>query len=335
MTAAISDDEIIEIAKNIYNTEINALIKRRDELSYNFIKAAKKIVDCKGKVVLTGIGKTGIIARKISATLASTGTTSTYMNSTEGLHGDLGIITKNDIVIAISNSGESGEISAIIPAIKNIGAYIIAMTGNVNSSLARTSDLVLDTHVDEEGCPLNLAPMSSTTSALVMGDALAGCLMKLRNFSPQNFAMYHPGGSLGRKLLTRVKNLMKSGESLALCFEDSAIDDVIILMNEKKLGIVCVIKKNDKKNNEETKLIGIITEGDIRRALKHKENFFNLKAKDIMTVNYTKIDKEAMATEALSLMEDRPSQINVLPVFDEEKEEFVGIIRIHDLLKLR
>ncbi len=321
----MSDKEIIEIAESIYTAEIEALIKRRDNLSTDFIKAAKKILDCKGKVVLTGIGKTGIIARKISATLASTGTTSAYMNSTEGLHGDLGLINSEDIVIAISNSGENTEIMSIIPAIKNIGAFIIGMTGNINSSLAQVSDIVLDTHVDKEGCPLNLAPMASTTSALVMGDALAGCLMKLRNFKPQNFAMYHPGGSLGRKLLTKVKNLMKFGESLALCNKESAIDDVVILMNDKKLGIVCVM--------ENEKLLGIITEGDIRRALKHKEGFFNLKAKDIMNINYTKVDMEAMATDALSLMEDRPSQINVLPVFN--KEEFIGIIRIHDLLKVK
>lgn len=321
----MTDKEIIEIAQGIYTTEIEALIKRRDNLDENFIKAAKKILDCKGKVVLTGIGKTGIIARKISATLASTGTTSAYMNSTEGLHGDLGLVNSEDIVIAISNSGENTEIMSIIPAIKNIGAFIIGMTGNIKSSLAQVSDIVLDTHVDKEGCPLNLAPMSSTTSALVMGDALAGCLMKLRNFKPQNFAMYHPGGSLGRKLLTRVKNLMKSGDVLALCTKDSPMEQIVILMNEKKLGIVCVM--------ENEKLLGIITEGDIRRALKHKENFFNLRAEDIMTVNYTKIDKEAMATDALSLMEDRPSQINVLPVFD--KDNFIGIIRIHDLLKVR
>lgn len=321
----MTDKEIIEVAESIYTTEIEALIKRRDNLDENFIKAAKSILCCKGKIVLTGIGKTGIIARKISATLASTGTTSTYMNSTEGLHGDLGLINAEDIVIAISNSGENTEIMSIIPAIKNIGAFIIGMTGNVKSSLAEVSDIVLNTHVDREGCPLNLAPMSSTTSALVMGDALAGCLMKLRNFKPQNFAMYHPGGSLGRKLLTKVKNLMKSGDSLALCNKENKIDDIVILMNEKKLGIVCVI--------EDSKLIGIITEGDIRRALKHKENFFNLKAQDIMTVNYTKIGMEAMATDALSLMEDRPSQINVLPVFDNAK--FVGIIRIHDLLKVK
>lgn len=321
----MTDKEIIEIAKSVYTAQIEALIKRKENLSENFIKAAKKILECKGKVVLTGIGKTGIIARKISATLASTGTTSTYMNSTEGLHGDLGLVNSNDIVIAISNSGENTEIMSIIPAIKNIGAYIIGMTGNINSSLAKVSNIVLDTHVDREGCPLNLAPMASTTSALVMGDALAGCLMKLRDFKPQNFAMYHPGGSLGRKLLTKVENLMKSGTSLAICNKESAIDDIVILMNDKKLGIVCVIEKEN--------LIGIITEGDIRRALKHRENFFTLKAKDIMTINYTKIDMSAMATDALSLMEDRPSQINVLPVFDKEK--FIGIIRIHDLLKIK
>ena len=308
------DQEIIEIAKNIYETEIKSLELRMNKLSENFVKVVRKIYDCKGKVVVTGIGKTGIIGKKISATFASTGTTSIFMNSTEGLHGDLGIINPEDIVLAISNSGESDEIIAIMPAIKNIGAYIIAMTGNINSRLAKASDLYINTHVEEEGCPINLAPMSSTTNALVMGDALAGCLMKLRNFSPQNFAMYHPGGSLGRKLLTRVGNLMKTGEALALCKADTSMEDIVILMSEKKLGVVCVM------NNE-------------NNILSHKEEFFKLKAKDIMTTKYTKVDKEEMATQALSIMEDRPHQINVLPVFD--KDEFVGVIRIHDLLKVR
>ena len=298
-----------------------------NKLSENFVKVVRKIFDCKGKVVVTGIGKTGIIGKKISATFASTGTTSIFMNSTEGLHGDLGIINPEDIVLAISNSGESDEILAIMPAIKNIGAYIIAMTGNINSRLAKASDLYINTHVDEEGCPLNLAPMSSTTNALVMGDAIAGCLMKLRNFSPQNFAMYHPGGSLGRKLLTKVGNLMKTGEALALCKADTSMEDIVILMSEKKLGVVCVM------NDDNSLLVGIITEGDIRRALSHKEKFFSLKASDIMTTNYTKVDKEEMATQALSIMEDRPHQINVLPVFDDNN--FVGVIRIHDLLKVR
>lgn len=323
----LEDKKIIEIAKNIYETEIQSLIKRKENISENFIEATKKILSCEGKVVITGIGKTGLIGQKISATFASTGTTSIFMNSTEGLHGDLGIINPNDIVIAISNSGESDEILSILPAIKNIGAFIIAMTGNLKSRLALGSDLVLNTHVDEEGCPLNLAPMSSTTNALVLGDALAGCLMKMRDFTPQNFAMYHPGGSLGRKLLTRVRNLMKKDSELAICKKESSIEDVLILMNEKRLGVVCVF-------NEENKILeGIITEGDIRRALKHKENFFKLKAENIMTVNYTKVDVDIMATEALSIMEDRPNQINVLPVFENEK--FIGIIRIHDLLKVK
>lgn len=317
--------EILELAKNIYTIEIESLIERRNKLTDKFVEAVYKILECKGKIVITGIGKTGLIGKKISATFASTGTTSIFMNSTEGLHGDLGIINQEDIVIAISNSGESDEILSIIPAIKNIGAYIIAMTGNEKSRLAKEANLVLNTHVNEEGCPLNLAPMSSTTNALVMGDALAGCLMKVRNFSPQNFAMYHPGGSLGRKLLTKVENLMKIGEELAISSENTSMEDLVILMNEKKLGVVCIIEKE--------KLVGIITEGDIRRALKHKEEFFKLKAKDIMTQNYTKVDKDVMATEALSIMEDRPHQINVLPVFDKDK--FIGVIRIHDLVKVR
>jgi len=313
----------IEVIKT-FNQDKKSYAKYKDKPN---VKVVRKIFDCKGKVVVTGIGKTGIIGKKISATFASTGTTSIFMNSTEGLHGDLGIINPEDIVLAISNSGESDEILAIMPAIKNIGAFVIGMTGNINSRLAKASDLYINTHVDEEGCPLNLAPMSSTTNALVMGDAIAGCLMKLRNFSPQNFAMYHPGGSLGRKLLTKVGNLMKTGEALALCKADTSMEDIVILMSEKKLGVVCVM------NDDNSLLVGIITEGDIRRALSHKEKFFSLKASDIMTTNYTKVDKEEMATQALSIMEDRPHQINVLPVFDDNN--FVGVIRIHDLLKVR
>lgn len=320
----MKNNEIVEFAKSIYKIEIEELVKAKEKLSDNFVETVKKILECRGKVVITGIGKTGLVGRKICATLASTGTKSMFMNSTEGLHGDLGMVGKEDLVIAISNSGESDEIVSILPAIKNIGSYIIALTGNVNSRLAKASDLVVDVGIEVEGCPLNLAPMSSTTSVLVFGDALAATLMKLRNFQPENFAMYHPGGSLGRKLLTKVENLMHSGEKLAICNEETLMENLLIQMSSKRLGILCVM--------EEDKLVGIITEGDIRRALQKKEQFFNLKAKDIMTKQYVKIDKCAKATEALVIMENRENQISVLPVFDGEK--FVGVVRIHDLLKI-
>lgn len=324
----IKNTEIIEIAKNIISTEIKGLEKLTNSLGNEFVEAAHMIYEGKGKVVITGIGKTGAIGRKMAATLASTGTTTIFMNSTEGLHGDLGMINSEDIVIGISNSGESDEILHIMPAIKNIGARIIAMTGNVNSRLAKEAELVLFCGVDSEGCPLNLAPMASTTSAIALGDALAGVLMRMRNFQPQNFAMYHPGGSLGRRLLSRVKNLMKTGEELGVCSPDTVMKDIVLLMNEKRLGILCVM--------EEDKLVGVITEGDIRRAISHEEDFFKFSAKDIMTRKYKSVESEMLASEVLSHMEEGDYQISVMPVFDSlDKNKFVGIVRIHDLLKLK
>ena len=282
------------------------------------------ILESKGKVVVTGIGKSGLIGKKIAATLASTGTYAVFMNSAEGLHGDLGMISKDDVVLAISNSGNSDEIVAILPSIKKIGAKIVAMTGNRNSKLGRAADKILNIGVKREGCPLNLAPMSSTTSTLVMGDALAAILIKMRDFKPENFALYHPGGSLGKRLLMRVSDVMHKDDKIPFCDKESSIDNVILVMTEKRLGAVCVMNGD--------LMVGIITEGDIRRALKRKEEFFNLKAKDIMTRNFTRVSEDSMAIDALELMENRESQISVLPVFKDVK--LVGIVRVHDLLNV-
>ena len=321
----LEDQEMIVVAQGIIDTEIQGLEKLKKSIGRELIEAAKTIYESRGKLIITGIGKTGAIGRKIAATLSSTGTTTIFMNSTEGLHGDLGMVNPEDIVIGISNSGESDEILHIIPAIKNIGAKVFAMTGNPNSRLAQEAEIVLFCGVESEGCPLNLAPMASTTSALALGDALAGVLMKMRDFRPQNFAMYHPGGSLGRRLLSRVKNLMKTGEDLALCSPDTKMKDVILKMNEKRLGILCVMEKE--------KLVGIITEGDIRRALSREEEFFTFHAEEIMTKQYKKVEQDMLANEALSYMEEGKYQISVMPVF--HKEKFVGVVRIHDLLKLK
>ncbi|MGL5050749.1 MAG: KpsF/GutQ family sugar-phosphate isomerase [Fusobacteriaceae bacterium] len=315
--------DIVNYAKSIFDEEIEALKVVKEKISQEIAQISELILNCSGKVVITGIGKSGIIGKKIAATLASTGTLAVFMNSAEGLHGDLGIIDSKDVVIAISNSGNSDEILSILPSIKQIGAKIVAMTGNVNSGLGQAADYVLDIGVDSEACPLNLAPMSSTTATLVMGDALAAVLIKLRNFKPENFAVYHPGGSLGRRLLMKVKDVMHSGEKLPTCSGESSMDEVVIIMSNKRLGTVCVI--------EENKMIGIITEGDVRRALRRKNEFFNLKAEEIMTKNFIKIEESKMAIDALELMENRESQISVLPVFNKEK--IVGVVRIHDLLK--
>ncbi|MEG1183553.1 MAG: KpsF/GutQ family sugar-phosphate isomerase [Cetobacterium sp.] len=314
--------DIKKIAQDLFDKEICELEKVKNKISDSLEVVVNLILESKGKVVITGIGKSGIIGKKIAATLASTGTHAVFMNAAEGLHGDLGIISKNDIVIAISNSGNSDEVLSIIPSIKKIGAILVAMTGNPNSSLGKLSNAILNIGVEQEGCPLNLAPMSSTTSTLVMGDALATVLIKARNFKPENFAVYHPGGSLGRRLLMKVKDVMH--KDLPIVATDSDMDNVIMTMTKKRLGVVCIVE-NDI-------LLGIITEGDIRRALKMKDKFFNLKAEDIMTTNYTYATEDIMALDALELMENRESQISVLPVLDGKK--VVGVVRIHDLLNV-
>ncbi|MGL5088984.1 MAG: KpsF/GutQ family sugar-phosphate isomerase [Cetobacterium sp.] len=314
--------DIKKIAQDLFDREICELEKVKNKISDSLEVVVNLILKSKGKVVITGIGKSGIIGKKIAATLASTGTLTVFMNSAEGLHGDLGMINKDDIVIAISNSGNSDEVISIIPSIKKIGATVVAMTANPNSRLGKESFAVLDIGVEKEGCPLNLAPMSSTTSTLVMGDALATVLITARNFKPENFAVYHPGGSLGRRLLMKVKDVMH--KDLPIVELRSDMDTVIMTMTKKRLGLVCVV------NNEE--LLGIITEGDIRRALKMKDKFFSMKAEDIMTKNYTRATEDIMALDALELMENRENQISVLPVLMDKK--VVGVVRIHDLLNV-
>lgn len=312
--------QIKEIAENIFDTEIEALKCVKNRLGDELEKIAQLILNAKGKVVITGIGKSGLIGRKIASTLSSTGTTAIFMSSAEGVHGDLGVINKDDIVIAISNSGNAPEVLAIIPAVKRIGATLIGMTGNKESTLAKNSLYVMDIGVEKEGCPLNLAPMASSTATLVMGDALATILMKMRDFKSEDFAVFHPGGSLGKKLLMRVKDVMN--RNIPTVEESDSIERVIMQMTKGRAGIVCIV--------ESDRLSGIITEGDIRRALENKKNFFDLKAKDIMTRDYTYTTEEAMVIEALELMERRENQISVLPVLDGKR--VIGIVRIHDLL---
>lgn len=314
--------DIKKIAQDLFDKEICELEKVKGKISDSLEIVVNLILNSKGKVVITGIGKSGIIGKKIAATLASTGTLAVFMNSAEGLHGDLGMINKNDIVIAISNSGNSDEVISIIPSIKKIGATLIAMTGNSNSRLGKEADAILDIGVEKEGCPLNLAPMSSTTSTLVMGDALATVLITARNFKPENFAVYHPGGSLGRRLLMKVRDVMHKDLPIAQLTSD--MDTVIMTMTKKRLGVVCIVENDE--------LLGIITEGDIRRALKMKDKFFTLKAEDVMTRDYTYATENIMALDALDLMENRESQISVLPVLSDK--QIVGVVRIHDLLNV-
>ena len=316
--------DIITFAKEVFDFEIEELKLVKDRISTELEKAVHMILESEGKVVVTGIGKSGIIGSKIAATLASTGTLAVFMNSAEGVHGDLGVIGPKDIVLAISNSGNTDETVSLLPSIRKIGAKIIAMTGNSNSKLGMGADCILNVGVSREGCPLNLAPMSSTTTTLVMGDALAAILIKMKNFKPENFAIYHPGGSLGKRLLMKVSDVMHSGDKIPYCDKESHVDDVILTMTKKRLGAVCVMNSDV--------MVGLITEGDIRRALEQKEKFFTLKAKNIMTTNFTRVDHESMAIDALRLMEYRENQISVLPVM--KSGNLVGIVRVHDLLNV-
>lgn len=316
--------DTIKSARDLFDSEIKELQRVRDKIDENIEKTVELILNSKGKVVITGIGKSGLIGKKIASTLASTGTHAIFMNSAEGLHGDLGMISPEDVVIAISNSGNSEEVLSLLPSIKRIGASLVAMTGNENSPLGRAAKYVLNIGIEKEGCPLNLAPMASATSTLVMGDALAAILIKKRNFKPENFAVYHPGGTLGRRLLMKVKDVMHKEDELPLVQKDSSVDEIILAMTKKRLGAVCVM--------DGEKMTGIITEGDLRRALAHKEKFFSLKAEDIMTKNFTEVEENIMAIEALDVMENRESQISVLPVMRDG--ELVGIVRVHDLLNV-
>ena len=320
----------IEEARKTFDIEIGELEKLRNRIDKRFEEMVDIILKLdNNKVVITGIGKSGHIGAKIAATLASTGTSAIFVNSAEALHGDLGMISRGDVVIAISNSGNSDEVLSILNPVRKIGAKLIAFTGNESSALAKNSDIIINIGVEKEACPLGTAPMSSTTATLVMGDALAAVLMKKKNFTESDFARYHPGGSLGKRLLLTVKDLMHIGEELPVLSQEEHIENVLMTLTKKKMGAVCISDSGKEKG----RLIGIITEGDIRRALSHKEEFFKYKAEDIMIKNPVSINVDAMALDALHLMENRESQISVLPVV--EKGNVVGIIRIHDLVGLR
>ena len=307
----------------IESAAIKNLEKKIDE---DFINAVKKIMDCRGRVVITGMGKSGHIGRKIAATLASTGTPSFFMHPAEAYHGDLGMVTEFDVVIAISNSGESSEIVNILPIIHRIGATIIAMSGKKNSTLGKNSDYFIDIGVEREACPLGLAPTASTTATLAMGDALAMALMDEKKFTSQDFALFHPGGALGRKLLLTVGDVMHSGENNPLVKIGSTVKDALFEMTAKGLGAVSVVD-SDKK------FVGIVTDGIIRRALEKDKNFIDEPVEHIMHKDALIISADKLAAAALSVMEKhKPRPVTVLPVVDSEKNP-VGMIHLTDLLR--
>ncbi|EAI5718471.1 KpsF/GutQ family sugar-phosphate isomerase [Campylobacter coli] len=307
----------LEIAKEVFEKEAQAILDLAKNLDENFNQAVNLMLNTKGRCIVSGMGKSGHIGAKIAATLASTGTPSFFIHPGEALHGDLGMLTPEDVLIAISNSGETEEILKIIPAIKKRKIPLIVMCGKKNSTLVKQSDIFLNIAVEKEACPLQLAPMSSTTATLVMGDALAAALMKVRNFKPDDFALFHPGGSLGRKLLTKVKDLMVSS-NLPIVHPDTEFNDLVDVMTSGKLGL-CVVLENEK-------LVGIITDGDLRRALKASDKpRFDFKAKEIMSINPKVVDADAMASEAEGIM--LKHKIKEIVVSKEDK--VVGIIQLY------
>ncbi|HDH05579.1 MAG TPA: KpsF/GutQ family sugar-phosphate isomerase [Nitrospirae bacterium] len=316
--------DLIDQAKNILRIEaeaVSALINRIDEA---FAEAVDIMSLCTGKIVVTGMGKSGLIGKKIAATLASTGSPALFLNPAEGSHGDVGMVSKGDVVLAISNSGETEEIIRILPTLKRLDIRIIAMTGNSQSILSKMSDVSLDVSVKEEACPMGLAPTASTTATLAMGDALAITLLNKKGFTEEDFAFFHPGGNLGRKLLLTVEDLMHTGEAVPSVHSGTLMKKAIIEISSKRLGITSVVDDNNK-------LLGVITDGDLRREIeKRGSDFFSLRAGDIMTHRPKTITKNMLAAKAVSLMEK--NSITVLIVADE-KDNIEGVIHLHDLLK--
>ncbi len=316
----ITKENIIESAKKTLLSESQSIAKLTDFIDNSFVEAVEIIYNTKGRLIVTGIGKSAIIAQKIVATMNSTGTPSMFLHASEAIHGDLGMVQDGDVVICISKSGNSPEIKVLVPLLKRFGNKLIGITGNITSFLGKESDITLNTYVESEACPNNLAPTNSTTAQLVMGDAMAVALMEMRNFKAEDFAKYHPGGALGKKLLLRVQDMLDTSRK-PFVSPDSSIKNVIVEISEKRLGVAAVIE-NDK-------VVGIITDGDIRRMLNKTETITGLTAKDIMTVNPKTIKTSDMVADALNILED--FSITQLVVVDNN--EYKGVIHLHDILK--
>jgi arabinose-5-phosphate isomerase len=309
---------------SVLEKEAQAILDLKEVIGESVNDALNMILECKGRVVITGIGKSGIIGRKINATMASTGTPSLFLHPSEGLHGDLGMVTKDDVVIAISNSGESDEVLALIPSLKRIGAKMIAIVKNPKSTLGRKSDVVLSIGDVQEACPLGLAPTTSTTVTLALGDALAIALLEARNFKPEDFAVFHPAGSLGRKLLLTVNEVIQTTRKNPIVLGDASIKEALFLMTAQGMGATSVVDHGDH-------LIGILTDGDIRRGFAASQDIFFKDVQEICNPNPIVIDGDMLASDAFHLMEER--KVNVLPVVDENYRP-VGMIHIHDLMNL-
>jgi len=318
-------EKLIRLGRAVIKTETEAIADLSERINDSFAAACRNILECRGRTVVIGMGKSGHIASKVAATFASTGTPAFFVHPGEASHGDLGMITKDDVVVALSNSGETDEIIALLPVIKRLNIPLITLTGNPDSTLAKAATINIDVSVKKEACPLGLAPTSSTTAALAMGDALAIALLEARGFDADDFALAHPGGVLGRRLLLHVHDIMHTGDEIPQVLEHTLLKDTLIVMTQKGLGTTAVV-------DEENRVLGIFTDGDVRRALDGDTDIHRTKICDLMTRNFKSIDKDRLAAEALAMMET--CKINALPVVDSGNR-LIGILNMHDLLRAK
>src|SRR6266571_2803664 len=316
--------DILSEIRRVIELESRTVTRLLETIGPAYEAAVHLLYACPGKVILTGIGKSGIIAQKIASTMVSTGMPALFLHPTEGMHGDIGIARKDDIIIAIGRSGESEELIALLPSIRKIGAHLISITGRADSTLARHSDIVLVIPVDEEACPLNMAPTCSTTAALVVGDALAMALMKLRNFQPEDFALYHPGGQIGKRLLLTVRDLMRTGARNPVVKVNASVQEMFSEITAKHTGAVSIV-------DDAGKLVGLVTDYDIRRAVGEGRNIFKMAIREIMNPNPVRVNVDEKAIQALKIMEEREKPLAVLPVVDSESI-VRGMIHLHDLI---
>ena len=314
---------LIKRAKEVLEIEAQAIKLLKNRIGKDFIKAIELILKCKGRIVVSGMGKTGIIAQKFSATLASTGTPSLFLHTAEAIHGDLGKVTGDDIVIILSNSGSTEEMKQLLPILKKIGSPIISLTGNSKSILAKYSDVVLDVSVKKEACPLGLAPTASTTASLAMADALAVCLLERKSFKEKDFAFFHPGGALGRRLFLTVEDIMRRGQANAIVDENKKVSQVLFAITRARAGSAIVVDKNGK-------LKGIFTDGDLRRHLESDNDLPNRKISEVMTKNPTVVKKDMLAAEAMRILQAK--KIDEVPVVDKHNRP-QGLLDVQDLLK--
>lgn len=323
MADELTNEQLIAIAGDVLDIEARAVAALREHLDDTFVAACKLCIDTPGRIVVTGMGKSGHISSKIAATLASTGTPSFFMHPGEASHGDLGMITEQDVLLAVSYSGETDEVITILPLVKRMGAKLITMTGNPKSTLAKAADVHLDVSVSEEACPLNLAPTASTTATLAMGDALAVALLKIRGFTAEDFAMSHPSGSLGKRLILRVSDVMRSGDAMPAVTPDVSLTDGLLEMTQKGLGMTAVV-------DAQQCIVGIFTDGDLRRALDNGADVRTTRMEEIMHTNCKTISADVLAAEAVLVMEE--NKITSLLVTDDDRK-LLGALNIHDLLR--